>query len=127
MTLPRWPLIHFALVSVAGVAMTLLLVWAVEFATEASMLWVEAAVIGIAALIARIRTWLGALGALLIAVAAHIAIMVIPLFLLLGGTFNRVANRQLTELAIEVGGIFALPILAGTLVSAYRQRLGENL
>ncbi|MCU4654204.1 hypothetical protein N8I71_15270 [Roseibacterium sp. SDUM158016] len=107
--------------------MTLLLVWAVEFATEASMLWVEAAVIGIAALIARIRTWLGALGALLIAVTAHMAIMVIPLFLLLDGTFNRVANRQLTELAIEVGGIFALPILAGTLVSAYRQRLGENL
>lgn len=124
MALLAQPLIRFALIVVAGIAALVLVVWLTESAGNAQ--WIEAAIVGVAALLAGIRSWHGAVMALLIAVAAHMAIMVMPLFFLLGYSFNPIANRQLAEAALTVAAFFAIPILAGTLISAYRHRNGAR-
>jgi uncharacterized membrane protein YagU involved in acid resistance len=124
MALPARPLVRFALIVVAGIAATGLVVWLTESAGNAQ--WIEAAIVGIAVVLAGIRSWHGAVTALLIAVAAHMAIVIMPLFFLLGYSFNRIATRELTEAAFTAAGIFAIPILAGTLISAYRHRLGDK-
>lgn len=124
MALLARPLIRFGLIVVAGIAATLLVVWQTGSAGNAQ--WIEAAIVGFATLIAGIRSWIQALTALLIAVTAHVAIMVMPFFFLIGYTFNPIANRQLAEAAFTTAGIFAIPILAGALISAYRHRHGAH-
>ena len=124
MALLARPLIRFALIVVAGIAALLLVVWLTEIYGPTQ--WIEAVIVGFAAMIAGIRSWREALGALLIAVAAHMAIVVMPFFFLIGYTFNPIANRQLAEAAFTIAGIFAIPILAGTLISAYRHRNGAR-
>jgi hypothetical protein len=124
MALLAQPLIRFALIVVAGIAALLLVVWLAEIYGPTQ--WIEAVIVGFAAMIVGIRSWREALGALLIAVAAHMSIMVMPFFFLIGYTFNPIANRQLAEAALTIAGIFAIPILAGTLISAYRHRNGAR-
>ncbi|MCT4684314.1 MAG: hypothetical protein N4A39_11360 [Roseicyclus sp.] len=124
MALLAQPLVRFALIVVAGIAAVLLVVWLTGF--DGPTHWIEAVIVGLATMLVGTRSWHEALGALLIAVAAHMAIMVMPIFFLIGYTFNPIANRQLAEAALTIAGIFAVPILAGTLIYAYRHRNGAR-
>ena len=120
MRLPDHALLRFALYAVASVLGGLLVAWVTGIHDLQRP--VTAILMGVAAWLAPVRSLPGAAAALLIAVVAFMGVFVLPLYVLLYGSFYPSANLELARHALMMAALFALPVAAGAGLSRYRPR-----
>jgi hypothetical protein len=114
----RRPLLRFAAFASGGVivaiaACTLL-------GMDRLIMAAAAVLMAPAAWIAGLRRWSEIVAAIPLSAVLYTTILVIPLHLLLGGTYNRIAARQIGELTATMALWSMLPVLAGCILTRYR-------
>ena len=109
--------LRLAGLAVLGLAVAVAGAWAAgaeTLARQAFALWM-----GGAAWHLGLRTLSGRLAALALTVAACAALFMVPLFLLLGGGFNSIANRSMAGEAADLGAMAAVTIGLGILAARF--------
>lgn len=124
MRILRNPLARFAVLATCGVVVRLILTYLLQI--DRRMQHLTAIWMGLAVWLAGIRTGGGALLAILLAAALFMALAILPFFLLIGGTFNMIANRQLAQLALTMAALSALPVAVGWTLTRYRPFRGDR-